>query len=172
MKFRIRLRNGARLPSSSEYDDDWKMIESDFEIVRKHFEKRAYLPKGFPLALKRTTRMQLIRTMGIMGVNVYGLMTTYPSVKGVEEHHLNVAEDWKANKDNQIFTSRYVVVHEMIHAEQISRGDLSISSSGIVWKETSAMYWIREKVPYKELPWEKEAFDRTDNILKDIEKEL
>jgi len=73
-----------------------------------------------------------------------------------------------ANKNGTILINKYlspakakeVVKHEMIHVDQIKRGDLDYDDNNVYWKgEKYSRKSMDEGA--KNLPWEKEAYDKT-----------
>jgi len=79
----------------------------------------------------------------------------------------------KGNKNGTILISedlpkedhKSVIDHEKIHLDQIKRGDL--------WYDDEAVYWKGKKYSRSkmkegnpDLPWEKEAYDKTDDYEK------
>ena len=68
-----------------------------------------------------------------------------------------------------------VMVHELIHAEQHFTGRLTVveSTSEHIWNDGVNVQCIRKWAPsdytaYRNLPWEKEAYDRQDAIVDEI----
>ena len=77
----------------------------------------------------------------------------------------------EANKDGSIFVDKSVdlkskegkkiIEHEKVHLEQFERGDLDYDEETVTWKGKSiARSSIKEGA--KNLPWEKEAYDKTE----------
>jgi len=76
--------------------------------------------------------------------------------KGNKNGTILVSEELHNDKDRES-----VVEHEKIHIDQIKRGDL--------WYDDECVYWKGKKYPRSKmdegnpnLPWEKEAYDKTD----------
>ena len=75
----------------------------------------------------------------------------------------------KGNKNGTILVSdelhpqdeQSIVDHEKVHIEQIKRGDLDYDDDCVYWK---GKCYKRDKMDegHPDLPWEKEAYDRTD----------
>lgn len=75
----------------------------------------------------------------------------------------------EANRDGTIYVDpslspaqkRKAVKHEMVHIEQMRRGDLNYDNNNVYWK---GKIYPRDKMPEgaKELPWEAEAYRRTE----------
>ena len=73
-----------------------------------------------------------------------------------------------ANKNGTILINKYlsptkakeVVKHEMVHVDQIKRGDLDYDDNNVYWKGKK---YSRKSMDEgaKNLPWEKEAYDKT-----------
>tara|TARA_R100000231_G_scaffold31208_2_gene27461 strand:- start:1339 stop:1668 length:330 start_codon:yes stop_codon:yes gene_type:complete len=78
----------------------------------------------------------------------------------------------EANKDGTIYldksipqnskTGKKAIAHEKVHLDQIERGDL--------WYDDECVYWKGKKYSRanmsegsKSLPWEKEAYNKTEN---------
>ena len=55
-----------------------------------------------------------------------------------------------------------VIDHEMVHIDQMKRGDLDYNDSAVFWK---GKRYPRSKMKEgdKNLPWEKEAYNKTKN---------
>jgi len=77
----------------------------------------------------------------------------------------------KANRDGTIDVNNKVndpdqideiVAHESIHIDQMDRGDLDYDDSNVYWKGKSYSR-AQMKEGAKNLPWEKEAYDKTEN---------
>ena len=77
----------------------------------------------------------------------------------------------EANKDGTIFVDKSVdldskkgkeiIAHEKVHLDQFERGDLDYDEDTVTWKgETIKRSDIKEGA--KNLPWEKEAYDKTE----------
>ena len=77
----------------------------------------------------------------------------------------------EANKDGSIFVDKSVdlsskqgkkiIEHEKVHLDQFQRGDLDYDEDTVTWKgKTIARSSIKEGA--KNLPWEKEAYDKTE----------
>jgi len=76
----------------------------------------------------------------------------------------------EANKDGTIFVDKdvnlnskkgkKVVEHEMVHMDQMKRGDLDYDDENVYWKGKA---YDREKMNEgsAQLPWEKEAYNKT-----------
>ena len=76
----------------------------------------------------------------------------------------------KANKDGTIHINKDVVdpkqikdivKHESVHIDQMQRGDLDYNDNKVIWKGKE---YSRAKMNEgaKNLPWEKEAYSKTD----------
>ena len=85
----------------------------------------------------------------------------------------NLGKDIKAeaNKDGTIFVDKSVdlnskkgkeiIEHEKVHLDQFERGDLDYDEDTVTWKgKKIARSSIKEGA--KNLPWEKEAYDKTE----------
>tara|TARA_R100001463_G_C3486410_1_gene217512 strand:- start:445 stop:813 length:369 start_codon:yes stop_codon:yes gene_type:complete len=77
----------------------------------------------------------------------------------------------EANKDGSIYVDKSVdlsskqgkkiIEHEKVHLDQFERGDLDYDEDTVTWKgKTIARSSIKEGA--KNLPWEKEAYDKTE----------
>lgn len=77
----------------------------------------------------------------------------------------------EANKDGSIYVDKSVdlsskqgkkiIEHEKVHLDQFKRGDLDYDEDTVTWKgKTIARSSIKEGA--KNLPWEKEAYDKTE----------
>tara|TARA_B100001093_G_scaffold484570_1_gene518099 strand:- start:276 stop:1040 length:765 start_codon:yes stop_codon:yes gene_type:complete len=82
----------------------------------------------------------------------------------------------KANRDGTIDINkditdpqqeREVIEHEKMHLEQMQRGDLDYDDKNVYWKGKK---YPRSKMDEgaKNLPWEKEVYDRTENMNKNF----
>ncbi len=81
----------------------------------------------------------------------------------------------EANNDGTIFLDKKVkndsplakeaIAHEMVHMDQMARGDLDYNDNNVIWKGKE---YSRSKMNEgsKNLPWEKEAYKRTENMKK------
>mgnify|MGYP003132950512 CR=1 FL=1 len=79
----------------------------------------------------------------------------------------------EANKDGSIYLNKNVksgtplekeaIAHEMVHINQMKRGDLNYDDDNVYWKGKK---YSRKQMNEgsKQLPWEKEAYDKTDHI--------
>ena len=78
----------------------------------------------------------------------------------------------EANKDGSIYVDpsvdlaskkgKKIIEHEKVHLDQFARGDLDYDAETVTWKgETINRKNINEGA--KNLPWEKEAYDKTEN---------
>jgi hypothetical protein len=79
----------------------------------------------------------------------------------------------KGNKNGTILISdklshkdhESIIDHEEIHIDQIKRGDLDYDDKNVYWKgKTYPRSKMHEGAP--NLPWEKEAYDKTDDYEK------
>ena len=81
----------------------------------------------------------------------------------------------KGNKNGTILISeditkyaeqtKSIIDHEEVHIDQIKRGDLDYDSKNVYWKgKKYSRSKMREGDP--NLPWEKEAYSKTDNYNK------
>jgi hypothetical protein len=68
-----------------------------------------------------------------------------------------LSEELNNNKERESVTD-----HEKIHIDQIKRGDLSYDEDCVYWK---GKCWSREEMDEgnPNLPWEKEAYKKTDD---------
>mgnify|MGYP003111300408 FL=1 len=77
----------------------------------------------------------------------------------------------EANKEGTIYVDKdvdlnskkgkEVVEHEMVHMDQMKRGDLDYDDENVYWKgKTYSRETMNEGS--KQLPWEKEAYDKTE----------
>jgi hypothetical protein len=73
-----------------------------------------------------------------------------------------------ANNNGTILVNKYlspakakeVIKHEMVHIDQIKRGDLNYDNKNVYWKgKTYSRSKMNEGA--KNLPWEKEAYNKT-----------
>jgi len=81
----------------------------------------------------------------------------------------------EANKDGTIFLDKAVskdsklgkeaIAHEKVHIDQMKRGDLDYDDGFVYWKNKK---YSRNKMKEgaEDLPWEKEAYDKTSNRRK------
>ena len=81
----------------------------------------------------------------------------------------------EANNDGTIFLDKKVknnsplakeaIAHEMVHMDQMARGDLDYNDNNVIWKGKK---YSREQMNEgsKNLPWEKEAYNKTENMKK------
>lgn len=81
----------------------------------------------------------------------------------------------EANNDGTIFLDKKVknnsplakeaIAHEMVHMDQMARGDLDYNDNNVIWKGKK---YSREQMNEgsKNLPWEKEAYKKTENMKK------
>ncbi len=76
----------------------------------------------------------------------------------------------KANNNGTIIISKdldpnkreHVISHEMVHIDQIKRGDLDYDDNNVYWKgKKYSRAQMQEGA--KNLPWEKEAYTKTKN---------
>lgn len=79
----------------------------------------------------------------------------------------------EANNDGTIYVDKDVkpgsplekeaIAHEMVHMDQMKRGDLNYDDKNVYWKGKK---YDRDDMNEgsKKLPWEKEAYDKTDHI--------
>ena len=85
----------------------------------------------------------------------------------------------EANNDGTIYLDKSVkndsplakeaIAHEMVHMDQMSRGDLNYNDDKVFWKGKE---YDRDDMNEgsKNLPWEKEAYDKTKNMKKSPNK--
>ena len=81
----------------------------------------------------------------------------------------------EANNNGTIFLDKKVknnsplakeaIAHEMVHMDQMARGDLDYNDNNVIWKGKK---YSREQMNEgsKNLPWEKEAYNKTKNMKK------
>lgn len=81
----------------------------------------------------------------------------------------------EANNDGTIFLDKKVknnsplakeaIAHEMVHMDQMARGDLDYNDNNVIWKGKK---YSRKKMNEgsENLPWEKEAYNKTKNMKK------
>ena len=64
------------------------------------------------------------------------------------------------NKDVPLSRLKEVIDHEMVHIDQMRRGDLDYNATHVFWK---GKYYPRSEIKEgaKNLPWEKEAYNKT-----------
>lgn len=62
------------------------------------------------------------------------------------------------------------ISHELIHADQMQRGDLKIKGQNVIWKgiECPMVTAARNYKKYRGQPWEVEAFDNQDVVAEQI----
>lgn len=144
-----------------DHTENWPVIESAYNRVLTYFVDKRFLPVGCPVQLVRTHRRDVVKAMGFQGFGVAGFAKTSLSVSGVYTYDLHVIDDW-VNLD---FAPSEVIAHEMVHIEQLSRGDLSMHGMSLSWKGMPQRDWFGTN--YMKLPWEKEAFSRMTKISKD-----
>lgn len=93
----------------------------------------------------------------------------------VYERELEEGTLGKGNKNGTILVSKHIhddpdqvksiIEHEDVHIDQIKRGDLDYDDENIYWKgKTYSRSEMKEGSP--NLPWEKEAYSKTDNYNK------
>ena len=81
--------------------------------------------------------------------------------KGNKNGTILISEDIVDDKEQ----TKSIIDHEEIHIDQIKRGDLDYDSKNVYWKgKKYSRSKIREGDP--NLPWEKEAYSKTDNYNK------
>tara|TARA_R100000900_G_C3344517_1_gene165795 strand:+ start:168 stop:1586 length:1419 start_codon:yes stop_codon:yes gene_type:complete len=85
----------------------------------------------------------------------------------------------EANNDGTIYLDKSVkndsplakeaIAHEMVHMDQMARGDLNYNDDKVFWKGKE---YDRDDMNEgsKQLPWEKEAYDKTKNMKKSPNK--
>ena len=85
----------------------------------------------------------------------------------------------EANNDGTIYLDKSVkndsplakeaIAHEMVHMDQMARGDLNYNDDKVFWKGKE---YDRDDMNEgsKKLPWEKEAYDKTKNMKKSPNK--
>lgn len=68
----------------------------------------------------------------------------------------------------KLWRQLHVFCHEMVHVDQIVRGDLQVSSKGALWQGRlfSREYMRAARGDPKFLPQEREAYARMDDLLK------
>jgi hypothetical protein len=64
------------------------------------------------------------------------------------------------NKNLSPLKEKEVIKHEMIHVDQIKRGDLTYDNNNVYWKGKKYSRKTMDE-GNKELPWEKEAYTKT-----------
>ena len=81
----------------------------------------------------------------------------------------------EANNDGTIYLDKDVkdgsplakeaIAHEMVHMDQMARGDLNYNDDKVFWKGKE---YDRDDMNEgsKQLPWEKEAYNKTKNMKK------
>ena len=92
----------------------------------------------------------------------------------VFEKDLEPGIEAEANRDGTIFVKKGMsqkkindaVEHEKVHLEQISQGKLNYDQNTVTWKKDTrspARVYTRQSMAEgaKDLPWEKEAYQRT-----------
>lgn len=62
---------------------------------------------------------------------------------------------------------REVIAHELVHAEQFHKGTL-VWNQAYVWKGVVHYSKGTTYASYRKLPWEKEAFDRQQGLVKHV----
>ena len=91
----------------------------------------------------------------------------------VYERELEEGVLGKGNKNGTILVAenlsdeaeKSVIDHEEVHIDQIKRGDLDYDDSAVYWKgKTYPRSKMKEGSP--NLPWEKEAYSKTDDYNK------
>lgn len=83
----------------------------------------------------------------------------------------------EANRDGTIFVDKNMsdkqikkaIAHEKVHLDQMAQGKLNYTDDVVTWKKDTrspARVYKREDMMEgaKELPWEKEAYDKTKHI--------
>ena len=81
--------------------------------------------------------------------------------KGNKNCTILISEDIVNNKEQ----TKSIIDHEEIHIDQIKRGDLDYDNKNVYWKgKTYPRSKMDEGNP--NLPWEKEAYNKTDNYNK------
>ena len=79
--------------------------------------------------------------------------------KGNKNGTILIADDLEVENHDSI------IDHEEIHIDQIKRGDLDYDDKNVYWKgKTYARSKMKEGAP--SLPWEKEAYAKTDDYEK------
>lgn len=132
--------DSARALSYAErLNDLWPLVLSEFHITHP------------PIV-----RFASLKTFGFFGV-CYGQGMDTPSL---------IMMDIKPEKNEDFDTFLQDLCHEMVHAEQWSRGDLTKNEDGdYFWKGqlldgTTASLSALTQEEYRELPWEAEAYAR------------
>lgn len=64
------------------------------------------------------------------------------------------------NKNLSADKEQEVVNHEMVHIDQMKRGDLDYDNKNVYWKGKKYSR-VQMKEGAKNLPWEKEAYNKT-----------
>ena len=64
------------------------------------------------------------------------------------------------NKNLSPLKEKEVIKHEMIHVDQIKRGDLTYDNNNVYWKGKKYSRKTMDE-GNKKLPWEKEAYAKT-----------
>ena len=94
-------------------------------------------------------------------------ITPFYNLDNTPIHHVDMENDvlGKANNNGTIIINKNVkpsmlkevIDHEMVHIDQMKRGDLDYNSTHVFWK---GKYYPRSKMKEgdKNLPWEKEAY--------------
>lgn len=108
----------------------------------------------------------------LFGVHEYSSDSTPIFVKKLDG---SVAAE--ANRDGSIFVDKNLtdnqvkqaVAHEKVHLDQMAQGKLQYDDNTVTWKKDTrspARVYKREDMMEgaKELPWEKEAYNKTKNI--------
>ena len=94
------------------------------------------------------------------------VLSTYDTPVFMKKLDAGIAAE--ANKDGTIFMDpsvpkkdrKDVLAHEMVHKEQILRGDLQYSNENVLWKgKNFSRKSMNEGA--EQLPWEKEAYNKT-----------
>jgi hypothetical protein len=81
--------------------------------------------------------------------------------KGNKNGTILISED--ITKDPE--QTQSIIDHEEVHIDQIKRGDLDYDNKNVYWKgKTYSRSKMNEGSP--NLPWEKEAYSKTDNYEK------
>ena len=155
---REKLIRGMR----DAHEEDWPEVVSAYERVVQHFHKKRFVPVTCPVVLVRTSRRDVWKKLrSLSSFGIAGFVTSGFDNFHKYEYRLHVLEDWKALG----FSAEAIVAHEMVHVEQASRGDLELDGYSVTWKGVPSRSWF--STDYKNLPWEKEAFERMDEIAKD-----
>ncbi len=108
----------------------------------------------------------------ILGIHKFSSSDTPIFVKKLDG---SVAAE--ANRDGSIFVDKSLpddkvkqaIAHEKVHLDQMAQGKLSYTNDTVTWKKDTrspARVYKREDMMEgaKELPWEKEAYDKTKHI--------